>query len=82
MTKEKILEVIKQSIVDNLDDVELDNIDPQKAMSDYGANSLDIIEVVSNAMRELDIKIPRSQLADITNIDQLADKLYEYANQE
>jgi acyl carrier protein len=81
MTKEEIIDVIKQNIVDNLDDVEIDQIDPQRTMKDYGANSLDMIEVVSCSMRELKIKIPRAELADIKNIDELADKFYEYAAQ-
>lgn len=80
MTKEDIIEVIKQNIVDNLEDVEIDEIDPQKTMKDYGANSLDIIEVVSCSMRELKIKIPRSELADIKNIEELADKFAEFAD--
>lgn len=81
MTKDEIIEVIKRNIVENLDDVEIEQIDPQKTMKDYGANSLDIIEVVSCSMRELNIKIPRSELADIKNIDGLADKFHEYADQ-
>ena len=82
MTKEDIITVIKQNIVDNLDDVEMDEIDPQRTMKDYGANSLDMIEVVSCSMRELNIKIPRSELADIKNIDELADKFQEHAGGE
>ncbi|WGK68646.1 phosphopantetheine-binding protein [Candidatus Haliotispira prima] len=80
MTKEKIIAVIKEQIVDNLDDVNIEDIDPNKSMKDYGANSLDIIEVVSCTMRELKIKVPRAELADITTIDQLADKFVEVAN--
>ena len=79
MTKEEIIEVIKRNIVENLDDVEIEEIDPQRTMKDYGANSLDMIEVVSCSMRELNIKIPRSELADIKNIDELADKFYEFS---
>lgn len=79
MTKEEIIDVIKKNIVDNLDDVELGDIDPERTMKDYGANSLDMIEVVSCSMRELNIKIPRAELADIKNIDGLADKFFEYA---
>ena len=82
MTKEEIIDVIKKNIVDNLDDVEIQEIDPQKTMKDYGANSLDIIEVVSCSMRDLNIKIPRSELADIKNIDELADKFHDYAGKE
>ena len=82
MTKEEVIEVIKKNIVENLDDIEASEIDPQKAMADYGANSLDIIEVVSCTMRELNTKIPRSELTDIKNIDQLAERFVKYKNQE
>ena len=78
MTKDQVIEVIKKNIVENLDDVELGDIDVSKSMKDYGANSLDIIEVVSCSMRDLDIKIPRSELADIGDIDGLADKFMEH----
>ncbi len=80
MTKERVIEVIKNNIIENLDDLEVDDIDPQKSMKDYGANSLDMIEVVSCSMRELKIKIPRSELADIANIDHLADKFMDYVD--
>ncbi|MBB6479711.1 phosphopantetheine-binding protein [Spirochaeta isovalerica] len=79
MTKEKIIEVIAENIKENLDDLENETIDPMKSMKDYGANSLDMIEVVSCSMRELNIKVPRAELADIENIDQLADKFLEHA---
>ena len=82
MTKDEIIEVIKKNIVDNLDDVEIGDIDPQRTMKDYGANSLDMIEVVSCSMRELNIKIPRTELADIKNIDELADKFFSHSAKE
>jgi polyketide biosynthesis acyl carrier protein len=78
MTKEQVIEVIKKNIGENLDDIKASDIDPQKSMADYGANSLDIIEVVSCTMRELNIKIPRAELTDIKNIDQLADRFVKY----
>ena len=79
MTKEKIIEVISKNIIENLDDLENEVIDPKKSMKDYGANSLDMIEVVSCSMRELNIKVPRAELADIETIDQLADKFLAFA---
>lgn len=78
MTKREVIELIKGILEDNLDDVDAENIDPQKSMKDYGANSLDMIEVVSCSMRELSIKVPRAELAEIQNIDGLADKFMEY----
>ena len=79
MTKEKIVEVISKNIIENLDDLENETIDPMKSMKDYGANSLDMIEVVSCSMRELNIKVPRAELADIETIDQLADKFLTFS---
>ncbi len=78
MTKQDVISVIKKNILDNLEDIAEGDIDPAKSMKDYGANSLDIIEVVSTSMRELNIKIPRAELAEIATIDQLADKFMEY----
>jgi len=78
MTRFEVIEIIKGIIEDNLDDVNVESIDPRKSMKDYGANSLDMIEVVSCSMRELSIKVPRAELAEIQNIDGLADKFMEY----
>jgi len=78
MTKDEVIQVITRNIVDNLDDLENETIDPKKSMKDYGANSLDMIEVVSTSMRELSIKIPRAELADIATIEELADKFMQY----
>lgn len=80
MTKDEIIDVIKVVIEDNLDDVSAGDIDPRKSMKDYGANSLDMIEVVSCSMRELSIKVPRAELAELQNIEALADKFLEYKN--
>lgn len=80
MTKPEIIEIIKRIIEENLDDVSAEDIEPEKSMKDYGANSLDMIEVVSCSMRELGIKVPRSELAEIQNIDSLADKFLEHLN--
>ncbi|HUI72532.1 MAG TPA: phosphopantetheine-binding protein [Spirochaetia bacterium] len=82
MTKEQIMDVIKKNIIANIDDIDGAAIDPTKSMKDYGANSLDMIEVVSTTMRELKIKVPRSELTDINNIEQLADKFMEYVNKD
>ncbi len=78
MNKEEIVKVIKKHITENLEEINGKDIDINKSMKDYGANSLDIIEVVSCSIRELKIKIPRTELADIETIGQLADKFLEY----
>ena len=48
-------------------------------MKELGANSLDIVEIVSVSMRELKIKVPRSELSKLTNIGGLVELLYQVA---
>src|SRR5688572_20422102 len=79
MTREQVMHVVVENIVDNLEDVARGDIHPEKSMKDLGANSLDIVEVVSCSMRDLKIKVPRSELAGIENIGQLVDLLHRVA---
>jgi acyl carrier protein len=81
MTKEQIFEVVKNHIVDTLEDVDEAKIDPTKSMKELGANSLDIVEIVSCSMRELKVKVPRSELAKLANIQQLVDLLHQVIQQ-
>ncbi len=73
MEREVILEVIEKHLKKSVAGLS-ETIDPNKALTDYGANSLDIVEIVSGTMRELKIKIPRTELSEITNIAGLVDK--------
>lgn len=76
MTRDDILEIIKTNFVEIIEDLDPADLDPSKSMKDYGATSLDMVEVVSASMRELRVKIPRADLNEITNIDGLVDALH------
>lgn len=78
MEREKILEVIVKHLTKSVSGIE-GEIDPEKKFTDYGANSLDIVEIVSGSMRELKIKIPRTELSDIKNISGLIDKFQAHS---
>jgi acyl carrier protein len=82
MTRDQILSVVRKHLANALDGVDATSIDPSKSMKDYGANSLDIVEVVSATMRELRVKVPRSELTKLTNMDGLVDLLYQAAEQQ
>lgn len=77
MTREDIWGVIKKHLGDAIDDLDVNTIDTTKSMKDYGANSLDLVEVVSRSMRELKVKIPRAELNKLTNIDGLIDLFHK-----
>ena len=80
-TREEIMDLVKGHLMDNLeDDLDEADFDPSKSMKDLGANSIDIVEVVSCSMRDLKIKVPRSELADLKNVDELVDLLLKVVN--
>jgi acyl carrier protein len=76
MNREHVQAVIVKHLVDAVDGLKAEDIDPKKSMKDLGANSLDIVEVVSSSMRELKVKIPRSELAKLTTLEGLVDLLH------
>src|ERR1700722_14407215 len=81
ITREHVYAVVKRHLLETIDDLREDQIDPVRSMKDLGANSLDIVEVVSLSMRELKVKVPRAELARLTNFDGLVDLLYTVANE-
>jgi acyl carrier protein len=76
ISRNHVLSVVKKHLAEAVDGLSADAIDPSRSMKEVGANSLDIVEVVSSSMRELKVKIPRSELSKLTNIDALVDLLY------
>ena len=73
LEKAEIRDVVLKHVRENVDGLEGVDIDTRKSMADYSASSLDIVEVVSASMRELQISIPRTRLSDVKNIDELVD---------
>ncbi len=81
MDRELIKSVVIKHLGDSVDGLDPDNVDTSLSMKDLGANSLDIVEVVSCSMRELKVKVPRSELAKLENVDQLVELLHSVGNE-
>lgn len=79
MTKEQIFAVVKKHLMQTVDGLDEASIGLDRSMKDLGANSLDIVEIVSVSMRELKVKVPRSELSKLTNIGGLVDLLHTVA---
>lgn len=79
MGRDQVIQVILKNLKLNVDGLEEVAIDTKKSMIDYGASSLDIVEIVSASMRELRVKVPRTELANLKNMDELADLLFTKA---
>jgi acyl carrier protein len=75
MNKDQIYVVLKKHLMRTVDGLQDSQIDLSKSMKELGANSLDIVEIVSVSMRELKVKVPRSEMAKLSNIGGLVDLL-------
>ena len=82
MTREDVLSVVKKHILDITEDITEQQIDPSRSMKDFGLNSLDIVEIVSCSMRELKVKVPRSELSKLTNMDSLVSLLHAVVSEK
>ena len=82
MTRDDVLDVVLRNMVDTVEELEGVEIDPAQSMKDLGANSLDIVEVVSCSMRELRVKVPRSELKTLQNINELVDLLHKVVGEK
>lgn len=78
MNRQDVQDLVLTNMKMNIDNLEGTEIDTQKSMATYGASSIDMIEVVAASMRKLKIRVPRTQLITLKNIDELVDMLYEY----
>lgn len=77
MNRQEIFDVIQSNIRMIIDDTEDKEINETNSMRDFGADSLQIVEVVSRSMRQLRIKIPRTKLLEAGNLKELLD-LFEH----
>lgn len=75
MEREEIASIVRKHFVQVVDDLKESDIDMSRSMKELGASSLDMVEVVSLTMRELKVKVPRSELGKLTNMDGLVDLL-------
>ena len=72
---DKVREVVLKHTEAALAFLDLGPIDTQLRFDHLGASSLDIITIVSDAMRELQVKVPVERLNQSANIDALIDTL-------
>lgn len=77
MDREQIKSHILRALQSNVEGLKGKAIDTSRSMLDMGATSLDVVEIVSAVMRELQIRVPRTQLAKLRTIDDLTDLLHK-----
>jgi polyketide biosynthesis acyl carrier protein len=83
MNREEILSVLKSNMQEVLEGAKGKEIsETQSLVSDFGADSLEIVEVVSRTMKQLRVKINRTKLAEPKNIGELVDLFAQSASDQ
>ncbi|MBI4652469.1 acyl carrier protein [Candidatus Desantisbacteria bacterium] len=77
MTKEKIYQIVKNTIVEILPGIQVEGIRIEESLKDIGANSIDRMDIVVRIIEIIGINIPLVEFAKVTNIQGLVDILYE-----
>ena len=80
MDREEIFGVVKANMQAIIEGARGKNIRETNSMRDFGADSLEIVEVVSRSMKHLRIKVPRAQLLGVENLGDLVDAFERAAN--
>jgi acyl carrier protein len=78
MTRDEIFEVLKGNLFKIVEGARDVPISESASMKDYGADSLEMVEVVSRSMKQLRVKVQRTDLATAKNLKDLLD-LFEKA---
>ncbi len=79
MTREEILSVLKSNLAKIVTAARDKELDESLSMKDLGADSLEAVEVASRTMKELKIRVPRTELSKAKNLGQLLDLLEKHA---
>ncbi|MGQ0842368.1 phosphopantetheine-binding protein [Actinokineospora sp.] len=80
VTRAEILAVIQGNITKVVEGARGTEISPEASLKDdFGADSLEIVEVVSRSMKELKVKVPRTELSKAANIGELVDIFERFA---
>lgn len=82
VTKQEILEIVREHIIEVLGDVNRTDVAPDISMTDLGANSVDRLEVITLCMGSLGLQIPLMSFAKVSTIGGLVDVLAEHASEE
>lgn len=79
MNREDIFAVVKKHAIETIGEIDESKFDPDFSLSDLGASSLDIVDIMSRVMSELKIKVPRKELMQLTNVNGLVDLFHQHA---
>jgi polyketide biosynthesis acyl carrier protein len=77
MTKNEIIETIKDILIEIIPELEDEKIDFNETFTGLGANSVDRGELITLTLERLDLNIPRIDFVEAQTINDLSDLVFE-----
>ncbi len=81
MTREEVTAMVFRHVYSALPELRERPLDAGISYKEIGVDSLALLEVVTGSTKELKVKIPRNELAAITNVNGLVDLLIKAQSQ-
>jgi acyl carrier protein len=75
MNEDHVYEVVKKHLLSIVRNIDASQIAPGKSLRELGADSIDMVEVLSACMRDLRIKVSRTELTTSEDVQGLVDLL-------
>jgi len=79
MTRDDAKAILIKHVHQVVPELQKANIDPDKSYRDMGIDSLALVTVLNETMKEMKVKVQRDRLGDINTLNELADLLVEAA---
>lgn len=79
---EKIVKAVKTSIAEILPDIQVNDLDYNLSLKDYGANSIDRTDIVVRSMELLNCKAGMMNFAGVKNINGIIAVLEKILNDQ
>lgn len=81
MNRNEIFTVLKSNIEAIIDGAKGREIQENDSMiNDYGADSLEAVEVISRTQKKLKIKVPLTKTSEVNNLKELLDLFETYSS--
>lgn len=79
--RNEVVETVKTALSEVLPELQQNAIDEDIQLKDFGANSIDRMDVIVSSMESLGLKLPMMEFQGKKTIAEIADVLYVKANE-
>ncbi len=80
MTREEVIGLLVKNLKKSIPEFEGEDLDTSRSYRDLGVSSLELVELVAGASKEMGVKLPPDALSSVTSTDDLADVLLKFRN--